>query len=331
MEGRAAYLRVGLLLLLGLAAVIGLVLFLTGNQIRHGVRYETYFRESVQGLDVGAPVKYLGVTLGQVTEIGLVSAAYGRDAPQDLRRAAARQVLVRFIIDPSRLGRVPDAETAIRLGLRVRLATQGLTGLTYLELDFVDPVRFPVEQVPWAPQETYIPSMPSTITQVQVQAEALLDKLNRVDLDKITTSLQTVLDDTHTQLTSGDLHQTLTQATATLLAAQEAIKGADLPALSADLRNTIGGKQTKDMLAATAQAAERLSTAAARLPPLIDALQATIRRADAGTSDLAASLQPILRDAQTTVANLRDTSEALRQYPAQVLLGSPPPHTDPTR
>jgi hypothetical protein len=34
---------------------------------------------------------------------------------------------------------------------------------------------------------------------------------------------------------------------------------------------------------------------------------------------------PLLRDLSATAANLRETTEALRQYPAGVLLGGPPP------
>ena len=75
MEGRAIYLRVGALILLGVALAVALIWFLGGGQLKHGTLLESYFRESVQGLEVGAPVKYRGVTIGRVTELGLVSAA----------------------------------------------------------------------------------------------------------------------------------------------------------------------------------------------------------------------------------------------------------------
>ena len=72
---------------------------------------------------------------------------------------------------------------------------------------------------------------------------------------------------------------------------------------------------------------ERLATAAAKLPPLIASIQATVRRADNGTADIEQGLTPLLRDLQTTTANLREMTDTLRRYPAQVLLEGPPPRS----
>ena len=71
-------------------------------------------------------------------------------------------------------------------------------------------------------------------------------------------------------------------------------------------------------------AADRLATAAARLPALIASVQATAQRAGNGTSDLEQGLVPLLRDMQATAQNLREMTESLRRYPAQVF-GQPPP------
>lgn len=330
---RIAYLRVGLLLLGGIALAIGLIWFFGGAGISHGTVCETYFRESVQGLDVGTPAKYRGVTVGRVTDIGLVAAEYGsRSTPTEIDRQTYQMVYVRFVVDPRRIGRVPDIATSVKLGLRARLAAQGITGLTYLELDFVDPTRYPAQEVPWTPRYAYIPSMPSTLAQVRDAATQFLAKLGRVDIDTLSAQLIGLITDLRASLDHGDLRQTLTRAADLLQTLNETVRAADVPGLTADLRQTSTSlralAQDRDLhkaLASAAVATDRLAAATAQLTPLMAALQAAAQRADAGTADLQQGLLPILRDAQTTVANLRDLTDEMRRYPAQVLLSGPPP------
>jgi len=339
MANRAAYLRVGLLLIGGAAAVIGLVVFLGGQQVRSGVTFETYFEESVEGLQVGSPVKFRGVTLGQVTQIGLVSAVYKNQEHSNFRPTTFGLVLVRFVIDFSRLGDIPGPEEAIGLGLRVRLASQGITGLTYLEIDFVDPQKFPAMRVPWVPFDQYLPSMPSTISQVQSAAQSLLAMLQGVNLEHLSAQLQTVLDDLHRELADGgDAHIALAASAQLATTLRDSIAAADLPATAkavqdaaVAVRAAAQGPETKELLAATSRAADRLADAAARLPPLIAALQQTVQRTDASVSDVQADLAPVLRDVRDTAANLRETSEDLRRYPASVLFGGPPPRHEPSQ
>ncbi|MFC7608691.1 MlaD family protein [Teichococcus aestuarii] len=60
------YVRVGALILVGLALGLGFLLFLTGGGFgRQSIVFETYLQESVTGLEVGAPVRYRGVQIGR--------------------------------------------------------------------------------------------------------------------------------------------------------------------------------------------------------------------------------------------------------------------------
>jgi ABC-type transporter Mla subunit MlaD len=332
MGANATFLRVGLLIVVTIAALVGLVIFLGGERYSKGPEFESYFRESVQGLEVGAPVKYRGVTLGRVTEIGLVSAEYGRGQPAQIERATFRLVFVRFVIDPKRVGRLPDTQMAVQTGLRARVASQGITGLAYIELDFVNPDTYPPQEVPWTPLAEYIPSMPSTLTQVQDAAQDLLAKLNSVDIAGFLAESSGLINDLRQELRDGDAHRALASVEELLKTVQETVTATDLPGLSADLRATSGAargliqsRDTRALIANAAAAAERLSQVAAKLPPLIASLQNTSDRAGSGVADLQRSLGPLLRDAETAVGNLRETTEELRQYPASVLFGGPPP------
>ena len=330
---RSAYLRVGLLVVIGIALAVGAVLFLSGNSISHARPYETYFRDSVQGLDVGAPVKYRGVAIGAVTQIGLTSAEYGRDQPQDVRRAMFRAVFVRFVIDTAKVGAPPN-RAAVAQGLRARIAPQGLTGQSYVDLDFFDPERYPPLSFTWTPRYEYIPSVPSTLSQVQDAATVLLDKFKQVDVNGLANGLLGLITDLRGTLRDGDAHALMAQATGTLKTLQTALDAADVPGLSADLRATLGsartlaqGPQTRELLRSAATAADRLAQASAKLPQLIAMLDVVSRRADSGSADLEAALPPLLRDVRTAVSALRQSSEELRNAPGQAVLGAPPPRS----
>jgi paraquat-inducible protein B len=326
MNQRTLFLRVGALLAFSAALLIGLVLLLTGDRWHTGHAYETYFRESVQGLDIGAPVKYRGVTLGHVTGIGLVSAVYGATADEQVMDPTYRLIVVRFKVDPRRIGKLPDTETAVRTGLRAKLANQGLTGVMFLELDFLSPSKYPVQAVPWTPLDDYIPSVPSTFAQVQDMVTDVLGRLDTIDYAGLIKNLDGLVSDLrHEMASGGDVHAALDQARQTIADAQARIDAADIPALSAQLRRTgdavsqlAQGGPTRDLVAQT-------RAAVARLPKLIDGLTQTANRAGAGVTDAEAELIPILEDIRTAVANLRDTTEAIRRDPGSVLLQGPPP------
>jgi ABC-type transporter Mla subunit MlaD len=338
MAGSGLYLRIGLLIIGGTALLVALIWFLGGAQLSHGILFESYFSESVQGLEVGAAVKYRGVTLGRVTDIGLVSAEYAQYESLNPASTTYQLVFVRGIVDADKIGRAPNPDEAVAEGLRSRLAIQGLTGLSYLELDFVNPKDNPPLPVPWTPKVTYVPSIQSTLARVQDAAQQFLTKLSRVDLDKLADQTTGLITDLRSSLVSGDAHQTLAQAQSTLRAAQDAIQAADVPAFSTDLRRTatslrdlVQSPETQKLLASATLAAERLANAADRLPALIASLQTTSRRADNGVADLEQSLIPVIRDIQTAATNLRELTTALRRSPAQAFFGNPPPRTGPGR
>jgi paraquat-inducible protein B len=326
MKQRTLYLRVGAMLAGSAAMLVVLIVVLTGDRLVAGQAYESYFGESVQGLDIGAPVKYRGVTLGHVTRIGLVSAEYGTAAEEQIVDAMYRLIVVRFKINPKLLGKLPDTESAVRHGLRAKLANQGLTGVMYLELDFVPSDQYPVERVPWTPLDDYIPSVPSTIAQVQDEVTEVLHKLSTLDLNGLVDNLDGLISDVRHQFgKNGDLRATLVQARATIVEAQTQLAQSDLPALSAQLRRTGAAIET---LAQGRQTRALLDTAEAdlqKLPPLIAAAQQTIGRAGNGVADLQSELMPILEAVRAAVENLRETTETIRRDPGSVLLQGAPP------
>jgi len=330
MASRASFVRVGLLLLVGTAVLIGMVLFLAGGRLRNGHMYESYFRESVQGLTVGSPVKYRGVTMGEVTDMGLTGVEYGTTAASANTNNQYQTVYVRYRIDTAKLGEVPDTSAAVKAGLRARLASAGLTGLVYLELDFLPDPPAP-RSPPWTPKAEFIPAVPSTLSQVQDAATNIASRLSKLDIEALLNNLIGLTGDLREQVDSGDLKQILTTTKTQLQHADIAGAVTALRDTTKSVQAMLEGPELKAAVKNADLTSQRLAEATAKLPALISALQATVQRTDGRTADIVAQLAPILRDTQATVANLRDTSEQLRRDPGQVLFGAPPPRTDGAR
>ncbi|HQT87466.1 MAG TPA: MlaD family protein [Acidiphilium sp.] len=329
MEPRGAALRTGLFALGAVVALVGLIFLLSGNAFRPGIPYETYFTESVQGLDVGSPVKFRGVTIGKVSDIGLVAAEYPPEDQGETLSPVYQQVIVRFRIDPHKLGEHANIQQAIDHGLRVQVAPQGITGLAYLELSFVKPAQHPVASVPWTPRSTVIPSVPSTLTQVQDAVQGFLANARKIKFDKTIKAFNHLVQALGSEMTVGTAHQTLLRADSLLATMQTQLREADLPATTRALRQAANGPNTRALLASLAQSSAALAKASAAMPKLLAQTSATVQSANAATANLNRQMQPILQNLNIASRNLAELSESLKQNPATILRGAPPPRVTP--
>lgn len=329
MEPRGAALRTGLFVLAGIVVLIGLIFLLSGNAFRPGIAYESYFAESVQGLNVGSAVKFRGVTIGKVTDIGLVSAEYPPPNPAELLQPVYHQVVVRFRVNPGKIGPDDNFQEAIKHGLRVQVAPQGITGLAYLELSFVKPTHHPLPSIPWHPRSTVIPSIPSTLTEVQDAVQKFLTNMEHVKFSKTIAVLTSLVDTLNQEITTGDAHQTLANANALLGELRTQVKRADLPATTASLRNLADGAQTRAILARLDRTTAELGKVSAEMPRLVAQTQVTISNANQTTATLNRQMIPILRNLNAASANLDELSETLKNNPSIVLRGAPPPRQTP--
>ena len=170
MSAKANYHKIGVFIVLGLVTLIIAIVVLSGGKwFKKVVYWESYFDESVQGLTVGSPIKYRGVQVGTVDAIGFVGDVYGAELGKEDLLRYGRYILVRGSaadLTPHFTEEEKEAERGGRIsaGLRVRLASQGVTGVVYLEADYLDPQQYPALEVPWKPQAAYLSSAPSTVS-----------------------------------------------------------------------------------------------------------------------------------------------------------------------
>ena len=102
MSLKANYFKLGLFVIGAIVAgVVVLVVIGSGRWFQPKLTIETYFNESVQGLDIGSKLKYRGVVIGEVKSIGFTYNKYQQDKPMEQR---ARYVLVEAQIQPKLLG-----------------------------------------------------------------------------------------------------------------------------------------------------------------------------------------------------------------------------------
>jgi phospholipid/cholesterol/gamma-HCH transport system substrate-binding protein len=161
--------KLGLFVVTGLAIGLGAVFWIGLRRLnRDAVSAVTYFDESVQGLDVGSPVKFRGVTLGTVSTITV--------AP-DRRHV---EVWMRIYQDElSRMGFDPTAPRDPTL--RPQLAAAGITGVKFVQFDTFSPERYPVEALSFAPPEGfYWPAVPSTLKGLEEIANDLVARLPKL-------------------------------------------------------------------------------------------------------------------------------------------------------
>jgi ABC-type transporter Mla subunit MlaD len=328
MESRRAAFRVGLFVIGGIAVLLGLLFFLSGAVLHPGTPLETYFSESVQGLDIGTSVKFRGVTIGKITDIGLVSAEYPPGNTSVSERKVYQQVVVRFTIDPRKTGDDVDLSKAIQHGLRVQIAPQGITGLAYLELTFVSPAQYPAQTVPWVPDSPVIPSIPSTLTQVQDAVQQVISSLGKVDLGKMVDQVSSLMTVLNQELSTGNAHKALANANTLLVNLNNQVTQSNLPATTQAVRTLADGPRTQQILAQLSQTTAQLNKVSVELPALVAASQATISQASETTADLQSQLIPILQDMKATTANLRELTSSLQRNPSSALLGAPPPPED---
>jgi ABC-type transporter Mla subunit MlaD len=307
MSDQARYVRVGGFVLGGIGLALGVVLLLgAGSLFERPIVVETVFDESVQGLQVGSVVKLRGVKIGTVSEIGFVGDFYDLIGTKDPITNANR-VLVRMDIVMKNQAAERGAQDAwlaslISKGLRVQLTPLGITGTSIIQADYLDPKRYPPIEITWQPDYLYVPSAPSTITQLSSAADRLMTRINELDVERLLTNLDTLLVNVNQVVTRADvdgvqksLSALLDDARLTSAEVRSAVKQAGVGELNADARKSLA----------------QLDATLTRLQQLVDI---------AG-EDLGAAFENF----RVASENLRDASETARSYPSLLLFGEPPP------
>jgi phospholipid/cholesterol/gamma-HCH transport system substrate-binding protein/paraquat-inducible protein B len=270
--------------------VTAIVIFGAGKIFKKVVLMETCFNTSVQGIDIGSPIKFRGVKIGEVKEIAIVDDFYPLDKKAGDLQKYSLYVIVRGTLEGTRFKRFSAKEKRERLdkliyeeGLRVKLVPLGITGLSYLEFDFVDPSSNPPLEIYWKPKHIYIPSVPSTI---QLLSESLM-------------------------LISKALTEDVFPMLENLNASSK-----NFPEITERLNESLN--DLKDTLA-------NVRVASNDFPNITSKLDTTLNHINEVLYNEKYTVEEILENIRSITNDLRDIAFELKQYPSRVIFGDPPP------
>jgi phospholipid/cholesterol/gamma-HCH transport system substrate-binding protein/paraquat-inducible protein B len=326
MSERANYLKIGLFVICAITiAATAIIVLSAGSLFQKQILVETYFDESVQGLDIGSAVKLRGVQVGKVEAITLVDSIYHTDK---------RYVLVRIALLSRSLGRTAEViqqglQEETDQGLRFRMAFQGVTGLAFLEADYLPPEQAPCLEIDWEPAYPYIPSAPSTITRYTEAIDKILKRLDSLDIAGLSGGIEQAIKALNRAMEQAHVAQISDQSVALLKELRATNKHIDalLASGRAPLQQFFA--TLPELSSSLTRSSRQLENLATELPKDLAPLGQSLRQMSALLTAEQQTIETTLENFRQTSENLLDISENARAYPSQVIFGAPPAPVEP--
>jgi ABC-type transporter Mla subunit MlaD len=326
MSVETKYFKLGAFVLVGIAVIVGTVIALgAGTLMRKKIIAETYVDESVQGLDVGAPVKFRGVTVGRLEKIEFAAVRYvAKDDRIGLLVAFYPETLKGFVGDDP----ISKLNELVAAGLRIRLCSSGLTGGLYLELENFDPKANPAPAISWTPANPYLPSVPSTNVRMMARIDTVLGHVEKMRVDVISEKVIGLLESIDTMVQTlkpavDDVRKFTDEATL-LVHDTRKVVGDDVKALLVQVRETLE-KDVSPALKGVRTAADRLPGTFDKVDATLDRISGTLRRVDRTLAEDNGSMDEALDNLRVVSQDLRELMGQVKRYPSQALFGEAPP------
>ncbi|MGM8227811.1 MlaD family protein [Cellvibrio sp. ARAG 10.3] len=299
-----------------LLVFIALMFFSGGRFFADKKRVVMYFEGSVQGLQVGAPVKLKGVVLGEIIDISI---NFERDNKTVYTAVTADLVMKRINSDGVNVEE-DFFEDAIQSGLRAQLNFQSfLTGLLYVELDFYPDSELRLYAIQKEHQE--IPTIGTSFEEISRTFQEL-------DLKGLVHNLNNLTEQVSNMVANGQVAETLSSFNRLATSLEQTSGNADkeIARLSAKMDTTLTelntlikqlNTQTPDMLASLKSSLQELD----KSMQSFDQAAANIEHAFSEDAPLINQLTRTLEDMSRSSQAFRSLSETLEQQPEALLRG----------
>jgi len=297
MSTQAHSFKVGLFVIGAVAIGTALLIWLGVSEFLSETRkYVTYFDESVQGLEIGSPVKFMGVVIGNVSLIKVAPDGNLVEVQMNLDDAGFFQ-------------KTRD--------MRAHLDMAGITGMKYVEVTR-SPESIPI-QIDFAPSSDYIPAKASPFQDVMTAIKEVYDKIVSVDFQGISDEAKETLNAVTYRATDPNLdsfvddmaksakrvRRILEKKEVEDVIVEAAAVVTELKLLIHETREEVEGSNVKEAVAQLEQTIYNIDQVIERVDAELGAIMLNLRRA---TVSLA------------RVVEKMDSAET-----SQVLFGEPPP------
>lgn len=308
---------IGLFVIVSSLVMISTIIWLGANQFfKENMYYVTYFENSVQGLEIGSPVKYQGVPVGTVSKIGL--------APD------AKLVEVTIQINNSSNFNVDEK-------LRVRPEFAGVAGGKFLQLSYPATKEL-AEKHPaldFTPPHRVIHSVPSGFDEIESIAKKILQNMTQFDTKGLSDSTMSFLSTSTELLRNEHLLETIHQislATTSLATILNSLQESDivghigetsknLEASSVELNKFTSSLNTRlDKM----DLEKKLDNAVARYDEVMINLNKNINGISAQSVNLLLTVNEAVDNLKTTMKELKKSLRAVNDNPSGILLSKPP-------
>jgi ABC-type transporter Mla subunit MlaD len=310
---------------LGLFVVGGVVMLLTtigvlgARSLNKEIgRYVSYFDESVQGLEVGSPIKFRGVTIGTVGRIDIAPDHRLVEVESELGVAELSRLGLDVAVGPVRFG--AQKKLTIAKDLRVQLASAGLTGVKFLQLDFFPIADNPAPALAFPVPDNYIPAAPSTQKSIEDSLIRAIHKMPEIadQMAAILAKVDGLLGDVKDHELPAQVVATLDRVNRILADAHTKIEGVDTARLSGEAEKTLRGLTV---------VVTRMNAILARIDGDKGLLAGVTHASDAfgdtvrGASGLGEDLADALRAVEEAAKSIHELSGTLERDPDMLLKG----------
>jgi phospholipid/cholesterol/gamma-HCH transport system substrate-binding protein len=291
--------KLGLFVILGISLALAAAVVLGAHSFNDAtVRNVSFFDESVQGLDVGSPVKFRGVTIGRVAAI---------EVAPDRRHVQVENEL--FVEQLGRLGlhgRGGDKKLSLHPDLRVQLAQTGLTGVKFILLDFFDGSAYPAPVLPFRAPANTIPATPSTMKNLEGSVVRAVNQFPDIATAMLGTveKLNTLLDGVEKQRLPARAGDTLTEANATMRELRAQLSALKAGELSSDAR--AGINELNQTLTNVNRLLERLESD--------QGLMMSAERAANSINEVARGAQSVGPELELTMREVRGAARSIKRF-----------------